>query len=92
MTNGLTEQRVVGEPAEELAVVVVAGQHEAELREPGLGLGPQVEGSVASLTGSRHLGTVAGIDHRRQRPAVDSSCRVTSPSARERERIGPARA
>ena len=40
MANGLTEQRVVGEPADERAVVVVAGQHEAELRESGLGLGP----------------------------------------------------
>ena len=40
LANGLTEQRVVGEPAEELAVVVVAGQHEAQLRESGLGLGP----------------------------------------------------
>ena len=40
MANCLTEQRVVGEPADELAVVVVTGQHEAELRDTGLGLGP----------------------------------------------------
>jgi len=92
MANCLTEQRVVGEPADELAVVVVTGQHEAELRETGLALGPQVEGSVASLTGSRELGTVAGIDYRRQRTAVDSTRRVAGPAACERERIRPARA
>ena len=34
MENGLTEQRVVGEPADELAVVVVAGQHEASCASP----------------------------------------------------------
>ncbi len=92
MADRLTEQRVPGEPEKELAVVVVAGQNEAELRETGLGLGPQVEGPVASLTGSRELGTVAGIDHCRQRVAVDSTRRIVGPPARERERIGPARA
>ena len=92
MADGLTEQRVLGEAAEELAVVVVAGQHKPQLREPSLGLGPELERPIASLSGSRKLGTVAGVDNRRQRVAVDSPRGVVSPPAREGKRIGPARA
>ena len=37
--RGLAEQGVVGEPSEELPVVVVEGEREADLRDAGLVFG-----------------------------------------------------
>src|SRR5580765_3156339 len=67
-SHGLADQRVTGEAAQELGVVVVEREHEPELVDSRLARRPQLHGAVRLLPGSagsaaREPGDEHAVDH-----------------------------
>ncbi len=87
MLRGASEQRVVGDPAQELRVVVVEREHPAELLRRLLGFRADPHRPVRRLPGPRDAAAAAGHDHTLAHP----SRRVSGEPAGERERVRTAR-
>ena len=88
----LPDQRVAREAAQELRVVGVKCEHEAQPLETFLAGGAQHDAPVERLTGGPDLHALADPQRRRQRPVTDVPRRVARMLYREgeRERAGGA--
>ena len=79
------EQRVAGEAAEELRVVVVEAEHEAHVLDTGLAVGGDHDRAVGALR-RLHLLEPAVDRDRRAEDALGTSTRVASAAASASER------
>ena len=86
--HGAPDERVVDETAKEGLVVVVDGEHEAELGQRRLGpltLDPDRERPVRPLMHAGERGAVVGLERHRQDTVPQAARRVAPHPCRERE-------
>src|SRR3954471_9919238 len=93
MHRRLADQRVAREAAQELRVVGIECEHEAQLLQAFLGGGAQHDAPVEGLAGGADLHVLADPQRRRQRPVTDVPRRVARMlrAEGERERAGGAK-
>src|SRR5579884_4412403 len=85
------QQRVVAEALEELGVVVVEPEDEADVLHAGLALGAHAHDAVGALPRAYPLEPAVDRDRRAVRPVGDDARRVAREPRRGAQRVRPAR-